>query len=159
MKKLITLVCAVLLLGVGSHSSSNAEDNVVYGKLTIENDPCEVLPVLQGTSWAGTINIVSETGFHFGETITLSITEQEQHLFRGVITSLSYYKDFQPCPFFGAFLSCYEIRISTGQSVLFATLDTSGTVMTGYNFSTDPLLSGEPQPDPNMSTFQLTMQK
>ena len=140
-----------------------AENFEVLGSLTIKADKCFEIPDLSHTDWAGTLDVVSALGYDFDNKFSLSITSQNQHLFAGVITEMDFYpepEEWVDVPFYGALIGCYQIRVSTGQTVLFATLNEAGDAISGYYFSTDPL-KGPPfdqlEPNPNMGTFEVEL--
>lgn len=117
--------------------------------------PCPV-PQLEGTAWSAKADNVSGPGFEFDIEFKIIFTEQHEHLFKALFELP--WADLD-VPLFGAIVDCNEIRISTGQTVLFAAIDPDGNKMTGYWFSTDPLhtVDGEwdlTRENPHMATFE-----
>ena len=106
---------------------------------------------------SGTMDIVSGTGYWFDQKLEISITSQNKNLLTGYITRFDYYAPPQfwtPAPFYGVFISCYQIRASSAHTVFVAELNETADSISGYVFSTDPI-EGDPSelPAPNMATF------
>ena len=145
MKKIvvmITILSFVLIIGMPGQGEAGGSKSCI--------------PNLEGT-WTGKMDKVTMLGFIIDEDVTFEIIEQEDHLFIGVINQTFFTVD---PPIFGAIVGCREIRISTGQTVLFATVDRLGEVMDGYYFSTDPLVPDGiggwvVKENPHMGTFTL----
>jgi hypothetical protein len=147
----------------------------VHGQLRTVTDPSQCLgseiPIilngqtglcvanadLEGTVWSGSMQRVYGEGIFDTIDFTLTILYTNGKLFFGWVTS------FDPqVPLYGAVVGCNEIRISTGQTVLFAKISSGGDTMTGYVYSTDPLKENfDGQYDltqfrPAMMTFDLS---
>lgn len=155
--KSVAIILGVLVIG----APVSAENFEVLGTLTIRPDKCTELPNLAETNWSATMNISSGTGFWFDQKVEISITSQNKNLFAGYITRFDYYAPpeyWTPAPFYGVFLSCYEIRASSAHTVMVAELNETADSISGYVFSTDPI-EGEPSelPAPNMGTLQGTL--
>jgi hypothetical protein len=138
----------------------SAEDFEILGTLTIKPDRCKELPNLAETTWSGTVDVASGTGFQFDQPVEISITSQDKHLFSGYITRFDYYAPpeyWPPVPFYGVFLGCYQIRVASAHTVMFAELNETAEAASGYVFSTDPF-AGNPSEvlTPNMAVLQMT---
>lgn len=174
----VTSICLVLVAGF----PCQAEDlygcaKKINGQLRLVSDPGECLKsenvvLLRGqldpkcmdasdlinTKWSGTIKGVAGPGF-WENVLQIVFIESDGDLFtaQGKMGSLE-------IPLYGAILRCNQIRIATGETVLFATLNPSGGILDGYAFSTDPLKSLDgswdlSQPNPGMMTFRLSLQE
>lgn len=151
MKKLTTVMVTIFVLLLVIEMPCHGECE--------RGNPC--ISNLAGT-WSGEVDIVSGLGFFRDYNVSIKITEQDGHLFIGLITEHEYHPDFEVAPIFGAIVRCNEIRISTGQTVLFARISEYGKVMRGYYFSTDPLEEANGgwlvERSPHMATFTLKKQ-
>jgi hypothetical protein len=158
------LICVSLIIACHILApQALAEEYVVRGTLTIKADNCKELPNLAGTRWTGKVESVSALGYQSDENFKVTINTQKGHLFEGDITAFGLYvpsEEWVDVPIYGALTGCYQIKISTGQTVLHADLNEAADFISGYYFSTDPL-DGPPfdklDPNPHMATFELSL--